>query len=116
MLARKPMVQIDDYAQYVSQETVARVKEKAKAIQNLHITHVNSTDLPIVTQNSRFDRWKDPKGVIEVFDLARQQIDATSILLGNVGTDDPEGAEVYQSLLDRRESASRSSPRRATPW
>lgn len=278
MLERKPMIQIDDYAQYVGQETVARVKEKAKAIQHLHITHVNSTyygggvavllgsltllmnslgiktgwrviqgspdffsitkkmhnalqggeinlsdlkqeiyenvvfenavrnhlthdrviihdpqplpiikhytkrgpwiwrchidlsnpnrelweylkqyverydavifslkeyaqdldtpqvffmpaidpfsiknkemsdeeiqerldhydipsDLPIVTQISRFDRWKDPKGVIEAFDLARQQIDATLVLLGNVATDDPEGAEVYQSLLDRR--------------
>jgi trehalose synthase len=61
------------------------------------------TDLPIVTQISRFDRWKDPQGVIDAFDLARQQIDATLVLLGNVATDDPEGAEVYQSLLDRRE-------------
>lgn len=61
------------------------------------------TDLPIVTQISRFDRWKDPQGVIDAFDQARQQIDATLVLLGNVATDDPEGAEVYQSLLDRRE-------------
>jgi trehalose synthase len=61
------------------------------------------TDLPIVTQISRFDRWKDPEGVIEAFKLAREEIDATLVLLGNVATDDPEGEEVYQSLLDCRE-------------
>ncbi len=61
------------------------------------------TDLPIITQISRFDRWKDPQGVIEAFDKARQEIDATLVLLGNVATDDPEGEKVYQSLLDHRE-------------
>jgi trehalose synthase len=58
------------------------------------------TDLPLVTQISRFDRWKDPEGVIEAFKLAREEVDARLVLLGNVATDDPEGEEVYQSLLD----------------
>ncbi len=58
------------------------------------------TDLPLVTQISRFDRWKDPEGVIEAFKLAREEVDARLVLLGNVATDDPEGQEVYQSLLD----------------
>ena len=57
------------------------------------------TDLPLVVQVSRFDRWKDPEGVIEAFKLARGEIDATLVLLGNIATDDPEGEEVYQSLL-----------------
>jgi trehalose synthase len=61
------------------------------------------TDLPLVVQISRFDRWKDPEGVIKAFKLARKQVDCTLVLLGNVATDDPEGAEVYQSLLDSRE-------------
>ncbi len=60
-------------------------------------------DLPLVTQISRFDRWKDPEGVIRAFKLARKRVDCTLVLLGNVATDDPEGAEVYQSLLDNRE-------------
>ncbi len=58
------------------------------------------TDLPIVVQVSRFDRWKDPEGVIKAFQLARKEVDATLVLLGNVATDDPEGEEVYQSLLN----------------
>jgi trehalose synthase len=61
------------------------------------------TDLPLVVQVSRFDRWKDPEGVIEAFKLAREEVDATLVLLGNVATDDPEGEAVYQSLLDCRE-------------
>lgn len=61
------------------------------------------TDLPLVVQISRFDRWKDPEGVIKAFRMARKEVDATLVLLGNVATDDPEGAEVYESLLDCRE-------------
>ena len=61
------------------------------------------TDLPLVVQVSRFDRWKDPEGVIEAFKLARKEVDCTLVLLGNVATDDPEGEDVYKSLLDSRE-------------
>ena len=61
------------------------------------------TDLPLVVQISRFDRWKDPEGVIKAFQLAREEVDCTLVLLGNVATDDPEGEDVYRSLLDSRE-------------
>ncbi len=61
------------------------------------------TDLPLVVQISRFDRWKDPQGVIQAFKQARKQVDATLVLLGNVATDDPEGEEVFRSLLDERD-------------
>jgi trehalose synthase len=61
------------------------------------------TDLPLVVQISRFDRWKDPEGVIEAFKLARKEVDCTLVLLGNVASDDPEGMEVYESLLGFRE-------------
>ncbi len=60
-------------------------------------------DLPIVAQISRFDRWKDPQGVIEAVKLARRQVDCTLVLLGNVATDDPEGQAVFESLLDERD-------------
>jgi trehalose synthase len=61
------------------------------------------TDLPLVVQISRFDRWKDPEGVIEAFKIARKEVKATLVLLGNVATDDPEGPEVFESLLKCRE-------------
>lgn len=62
------------------------------------------TDLPIVAQVSRFDRWKDPIGVIEAFKLARKKgVRATLVLLGNIAADDPEGTDVYQALLSHQE-------------
>jgi trehalose synthase len=60
-------------------------------------------DLPIVTQISRYDRWKDPEGVIEAFKIARKQVPATLVLLGNIATDDPEGQEVFESVLEHKE-------------
>jgi trehalose synthase len=57
-------------------------------------------DLPLVVQVSRFDKWKDPEGVIEAFKIARKEVDATLVLLGNVATDDPEGEQVYASLRE----------------
>jgi trehalose synthase len=56
------------------------------------------TDLPLVVQISRFDPWKDSKGVVEAFQRARKEIDATLVLLGNFATDDPEGREIFESL------------------
>jgi trehalose synthase len=61
------------------------------------------TDLPLVVQVSRFDRWKDPHGVIRAFQMARRQRDCTLVLVGNVAADDPEGPEVYESLLSAKE-------------
>ncbi|TFH34104.1 MAG: glycosyl transferase family 1, partial [Dehalococcoidia bacterium] len=60
------------------------------------------SDLPLVVQISRFDRWKDPQGVIDAFNLARQEVPCRLILLGNVATDDPEGPQVYESLLSQQ--------------
>ncbi len=68
------------------------------------LNHYNiPTDLPIIAQISRFDPWKDPQGVIEAYKMARKEVDCTLVLVGNVATDDPEGEEVYESLLDSRE-------------
>jgi trehalose synthase len=61
------------------------------------------TDLPLIVQVSRFDPWKDPQGVIEAFKRAREEMDATLVLLGNFATDDPEGAAIYEALLGCRE-------------
>jgi trehalose synthase len=60
-------------------------------------------DLPIVAQISRYDRWKDPEGVIEAFKIARREVPATLVLLGNVAMDDPEGQEVFESILKHKE-------------
>ncbi len=60
------------------------------------------TDLPLIAQISRFDRWKDPQGVIDAFNIVREEIPCRLVLLGNVATDDPEGPEVYEALLSQQ--------------
>ncbi len=68
------------------------------------LAHYNiPTDLPLVAQISRFDPWKDPKGVIQAFQIARRETPATLVLLGNFASDDPEGAQIYESLLESRD-------------
>lgn len=54
---------------------------------------------PIVTQISRFDPWKDPKGVLEAARIAQREVDFTIVLLGNMASDDPEGARIYADLV-----------------
>ena len=67
--------------------------------------HRVPTDRPIVAQISRFDRWKDPMGVIEAFRKARKEIDCTLVMLGNVAADDPKSdviLETIRSSVDER--------------
>jgi trehalose synthase len=56
------------------------------------------TDRPLVTQISRFDRWKDPIGVINAFRKAREQVDCTLVLIGNNASDDPEGGKILETI------------------
>ncbi len=56
------------------------------------------TDRPLVTQISRFDRWKDPMGVIDAFRKAREQVDCTLVLVGNNASDDPEGGKILETI------------------
>lgn len=55
-------------------------------------------DKPIVTQVSRFDRLKDPVGVIQAFKLVKRYNACRLVLAGGSATDDPEGSEVLQAV------------------
>ena len=57
-----------------------------------------SLSKPIITQISRFDKWKDPEGVIKIFDMVKKKSDCQLVLLGNTATDDPEGVKVYSYI------------------
>ena len=55
-------------------------------------------DKPIIAQISRLDPWKDPEGVIDVFQRVKQQYDCRLVLCYNMATDDPEGLEMYNKV------------------
>jgi len=51
-------------------------------------------DKPILLQVARFDRFKDPLGVIDAYRLVKRQHDCRLVLVGGADTDDPEGVEL----------------------
>jgi len=55
-------------------------------------------DKPILTQISRFDKWKDPLGVIEIYKKVREKVDCRLVLCGSMAMDDPEGVEIYDEV------------------
>jgi len=58
------------------------------------------TDKPIILQVSRFDRFKDPIGVIKAYQMAKKYNDCYLVLAGGGAADDPEGAQVLQEVRD----------------
>jgi trehalose synthase len=53
---------------------------------------------PVLTQISRFDRLKDPLGVIAAYRLVRKRQDCQLVLAGGGASDDPEGEEVLREV------------------
>lgn len=55
---------------------------------------------PLLVQISRFDRFKDPIGVIEAYRLVKKVQPVQLVLAGGGATDDPEGAAVLEEVMD----------------
>ncbi len=55
-------------------------------------------DLPLITQVSRFDHFKDPLGVIHAYRLVKEFTSLQLVLAGGGATDDPEGEEVLREV------------------
>ena len=63
---------------------------------DFHMDRMNiPRDKPIISQISRFDKWKDPVGVIDVFKKVKKRIDCRLVLCGSMASDDPEGYKIY---------------------
>jgi len=57
-------------------------------------------DLPLVTQVSRFDPWKDPLGVIDAYRIVKEKQPIRLVLIGSLAHDDPEGIEWLKKVKD----------------
>jgi len=82
---------LSDKNRELSGEVIDKVLEKYGIVR----------DKPIITQISRFDRLKDPVGVIEAFLQVKKYIDCQLILAGGTATDDPEGVKVYEEVMEK---------------
>lgn len=95
--------QVLPITQYMIHPAIDPLAEKNREMSPAEIEAVLARlgirdDRPLVTQVSRFDRLKDPVGVIRAYRLARRTVDCQLVLAGGGATDDPEGAAVLEEV------------------
>ncbi|MGD0974754.1 MAG: glycosyltransferase [Candidatus Korobacteraceae bacterium] len=91
--------------QYLFYPCIDALSEKNKELDESYLNKVCDDfgidrKRPIVTQISRFDRLKDPVGVIQAYKLAKKYVDCQLVLAGGGASDDPEGAVVLKEAQD----------------
>lgn len=68
---------------------------------------INSEN-PLISQVSRFDPWKDPRGVIKAYQIAKKRIPSLQLVLAGffLARDDPEAESVYRQAkrVDEKDS------------
>ena len=84
---------IDPLSQKNREVTKEEIEETA---ERLHIP----LDRPILLQVSRFDRFKDPIGVIQIYRMVKKYNDCILFLAGSPATDDPEGEAVLKEVKE----------------
>jgi trehalose synthase len=102
----------EDLADERVAEILAAVEEEATILQEEPLPG----DATVVTQVSRWDRLKDPEGLLEILE---RHLDDPALHLCLVGPetegvhDDPEGAQVYEGVVARWRQMDRERRRRA---
>ena len=91
--------------QYLIYPSIDPLSDKNKELPVEQINGILSKyniqrERPIVLQVSRFDKFKDPMGVIESYKLVKQYNDCVLVLAGGGATDDPEGVEVLNQIKE----------------
>ena len=83
--------------------TPGEVRRRADLVQDAPLPG----DAPVAVQVSRWDPLKDPEGVVDGFAACAQRLDGVHLLLAGPDvssvSDDPEGAEVFKAVCERRE-------------
>jgi trehalose synthase len=90
--------------QYLFHPAIDPLSEKNRELPPEFISEVLSRykidpHRAILTQISRFDRLKDPVGVIRAYRNVKRYFDCQLVLAGGSASDDPEGAEVLKEVL-----------------
>ncbi|MFZ3200223.1 MAG: glycosyltransferase [Candidatus Acidiferrales bacterium] len=93
--------------QYLFYPSIDPLAEKNRELDPGVITEVLQrfgidAQRPILTQISRFDRLKDPLGVVRAYQIVKRYFDCQLVLAGGGASDDPEGEAV---LAEVREAA-----------
>lgn len=91
------------HPQYIIAPSIDPLSEKNCSLPEKEVKAVYSQfkldpDLPLITQVSRYDRFKDPLGVIKAFKLVSKLTPLQLVLAGGGASDDPEGEAVLYEV------------------
>lgn len=91
--------------QFLISPSIDPLSNKNKELEKEYINSVLekygiSQEKPIVTQISRFDRLKDPLGVIAAYKDVKKHNDCQLVLAGGGASDDPEGVKVLEEVKE----------------
>ncbi|HUM04093.1 MAG TPA: glycosyltransferase [Terriglobales bacterium] len=95
--------------QYMVAPSIDPLSDKNRELDTQQVTAVLEKysidpNRPVLTQISRFDRLKDPLGVIAAYRTVKRRRDCQLVLAGGAADDDPEGQDVLREV---REAADR---------
>lgn len=93
------------HPQYLITPSIDPLSEKNRPLPKSEVLKIYEElgirrDKPVILQVSRFDRFKDPLGVIESYRFAREHVDIRLVLAGGGATDDPESGEVLSAVKE----------------
>jgi trehalose synthase len=91
------------HPQYLIAPSIDPLSEKNRSIAREEVNDIVrefqiDTDRPVLTQVSRFDRFKDPIGVIQAYKMVKGKKRPQLILTGGGAADDPEGSAVLEEV------------------
>ncbi len=94
-----------EYPQFLIAPSIDPLSDKNCELTDLELSETYSRfnldkSRPILLQVSRFDRFKDPVGVIRAFRLVQEFAPAQLVLAGGGATDDPEGEAVLDEVRE----------------
>lgn len=94
------------HTQYLIPPSIDALSEKNMDLDQSEIESVYGefnldSERPIMLQVSRYDRFKDPIGVIKAYKFVKQSVPEIQLVLAGGGaTDDPEGEEVLREVKE----------------
>ncbi len=95
---KKPQFLIPPSIDPLSQKNKPVSHVKGKKLLSKYGIDLNK---PIITQISRFDPWKDPFGVIKMYEKIREKVDCELVLMGDMASDDPQGPIIYHKVQQK---------------
>ncbi len=91
------------HMQYLMPPSIDPRSDKNRPLQETEIENVRrkyeiDPEIPMILQVSRYDRFKDPVGVIMAYRMVKKSVPVQLVLAGGSASDDPEGEMVLNEV------------------